>query len=288
MPQVIAVGLGTVFTVQGAKHTSSKNTDPMQTLAWLAKDNRPPESRKIGHVNHKHHPGKGRTLRTPQDAYIYAAEIFEAHWRKTLDALGLAKWPIALVPVPASCTTRESPQGERWPARAFAEQLETRGLGTVRGCVVNRKPTDAQTNSRVRIPAKKIAANLVQLGAPKRGEAVVFVDDVVTWGARMAAMNHVLAWEGPASAVCIAFTGTTDEVVDCYQAKKRSSPTTPPLVRGPSPSQSPTRRASDDGFMSGATGFDYAVRLGDGTQVSGRSDACESTTQRSRRTGGGI
>lgn len=223
MPQIVAVGLGTLYTVSGAKQSTSSNKGPMQTLVWLAKNNRPVDKRKTGPVSHPWHPsGAARTLTTPEEAYLYAAEIF-THPKLlpySLNALGVAGWPIALVPIPASSTTRGSGEGERWPALAFARELERHGVGRVRRCVVNKAATNEQTASGARTPAHEIAANLELLDYPKEGEAVVFVDDVITWGKRMAAVNHVLGWSGPTAAVCIAFTSDGD-VVDCLDPKKR-------------------------------------------------------------------
>jgi hypothetical protein len=216
--------LGTLFTVQSAKLSSAPNSGPMQTLAWLAKNNRPPEKRKVGFVKHTWHPAEEAiSLSTPDDAYGYAAEIFTAPAVRghALEALGIAAWPIALVPVPASCTVRNRTPGERWPALAFAEQLAARGLGRVVPCVVNKKPTQEQTTSRSRTPAHEVAENLEVIGTPPRGHSVVFVDDVITWGARTAAMNHALQWTGPTAAMCIAFTNEGHGAVDCYQPKKR-------------------------------------------------------------------
>lgn len=71
MPQLVAIGLGTLFTVFGGKMSGAANTGPMQTLAWLAKNNRPPDKRKSGMVAHQWHPSKEpRSLSTPEDAYL--------------------------------------------------------------------------------------------------------------------------------------------------------------------------------------------------------------------------
>jgi predicted amidophosphoribosyltransferase len=103
---------------------------------------------------------------------------------------------------------------------AFARALEARKIGRVRRCLVNKQRTEEQTATRMRVPAHRIAENLEIVSSPQKREAVVFVDDVITWGNRMAAVNHVLAWSGPTAAVCIAFTNDGD-IVDCLTLKKR-------------------------------------------------------------------
>jgi hypothetical protein len=223
MPQLVALGLGTLYTVQGAKHSNSTNIGPMQTLAWLVKDNRPPDERKTGRVAHKWHPDKAsRLLETPQDAYEYAAEIYTSTAKRALDVLGLPKWSIALVPAPASCTTKVASSHGRWPALAMAKALEVRGFGRVVPCLVNKKATDEQTLAPgKRTPAHEIASNMEIVAKPPSGHAVLFVDDVITWGRRLAAMNHVLQWRGPTAALCVAFTSEQGSTVDCYKPKRR-------------------------------------------------------------------
>jgi hypothetical protein len=210
VPKLTAVGLGTMYTVHGARGSTSKNIGPMQTLAWLAKDNRPPGERKTGPIKHPFHPG----------TQFARLETYENILKRTLEVLGLRGYPIALVPVPASCTTAKSLPGERWPARAFARQLAKRGFGTVKRCIVNIQPTQEQTNTGSRTPAHEIAANMKKIATPASGEAVIFVDDIITWGKRMSAVHHVLDWGGLSGALCIAFTND-DETVNCYQPKKR-------------------------------------------------------------------
>jgi hypothetical protein len=220
--KVVAAGIGTLCTVFGGKYSASANASPMQTLAWLAKNNREPDKRKKGNVNHPRHPsGEPRLLATPADAYVYAAELITSPGvnRALLKALGIAGFPIALVPIPASETTKRRSSDERWPARDLAEELQSRGMGTVRLCVVNKTAREMQTSSKVRLPAHDVAANLDVIARPARGEAVLFVEDVITWGVSVATIDHVLGWKGPTAAICVAFSdkGTAD----CYLPRKR-------------------------------------------------------------------
>jgi hypothetical protein len=220
--KIVVGGIGTLCTVFGGKHSASANASAMQTLAWLAKNNREPDQRKKGNVNHPYHPsGKPRLLATPADAYAYAAEVLTAPRLKPLllKALGVTGSSIALVPVPSSETTRKRSTGERWPARDLAEQLQERGMGTVRLCVVNKTAREMQTSTQRRIPAPEVVANLEVIARPARGEAVIFVDDVITWGVSVATMDHVLGWDGPTTAICVAFSDKA--TADCYQPRKR-------------------------------------------------------------------
>jgi len=220
-----AAGLGTLFTVKGAKLSNAAHIDEMQTLAWLAKANRAAGARKVGFVNHPWHPSKEEQyLSTPDDAYAYAASIFASPevWPHVLADLGLEGKAIALVPMPASCTTKSSAPGERWPALALAKALASHGLGNVYPCVVNRSVTQEQTASKVRIQAHAIADNHEVLVRPPLGHAFLLVDDVITWGKRTAAVDHSLGGRRDTGAICIAFTDDNTQTEDAYRPKLRT------------------------------------------------------------------
>jgi hypothetical protein len=222
VPQLSAIGLGTLYSVYGAKQSSSTNIGAMQTLAWLAKDNRAPEKRKVGVVAHPHHPIGQQRLETPEAAYSYAADIFGAKKDRTLELLGLTGWPISIVPVPSSSATRDRKAGDRWPALALANALAVRSFGSVLPCLRNKKLVEAKTVSGKGRAAHEIADNITVGVRPAAGRAVLFVDDVITWGKTIAAMNHAMGWSGPTAALCIAFTHDTDEgKINCYQPKVR-------------------------------------------------------------------
>ncbi len=225
MAQIIAAGLGTMFTVQGGKVTSAQHVSQMQTLAWLAKDNRPAASRKTGRINHAYYPrDENRLLTTPADAYAYAAEAIEHNWSKCYSSwMGVDPRKAVFVPLPASNITPTSGLAARWPARALAAQLVKRGLGTLCPGVVNREARSEQASNRSqRTPAHEIAANTVIIARPPLGSHVVFVDDVITWGNRMAASHYKLNWPGPVGALCVAFTNDDPELKDCYTPKRRA------------------------------------------------------------------
>jgi hypothetical protein len=221
----MAIGLGTLYTVQGGKLSNSTNIDPMQTLGWLAKNNRPQDKRKTGYIQHTFHPRKELVrLETPEDAYAYAAAVFMATKSKALEALGLEGRRLTLVPIPASGTTVDPKTQERWPALAFARALSAKGVGSVCTCLVNREARSAQTLSPgKRLEAHEITKNTSVSLLPRSavGSAVLFVDDVITHGRRMAAANHSLNWMGPTAGLCIVFTHETGQTVDCYTPKRR-------------------------------------------------------------------
>jgi hypothetical protein len=221
--KVTSVGLGTLYTAFAGKQSGVPHFSEMQTLAWLAKENRPPEQRKTGLVEHKFHPREARVLRTPDDARLYAAEIYEFNWSVYMQVIGVDPARVCFVPLPASSTTRTTSLSERWPARSFAVQLVSRGLGTMDACLVNKQPRAEQTSQGSRIPAHEICANTEVLSRPAADRHIVFVDDVITWGSRIAASHRALSWSGVAGAICIAFTNDhkAQAPEDCYQPKAR-------------------------------------------------------------------
>jgi hypothetical protein len=209
VPSIIAAAIGTYYKYKGGY--SGANESSMRQLVWLAKNNRPqPPS---AFVDHPLHPGTAKWLNTTDEAYLYLAEVF-ARWPHLGTALVTPKGPIALVPLPASETTRAT-MGGRWPSLRLAESLAKLGFGAVRPCLVNRVATKAQTSSGSRIVAHEVAANTEVIERPRDGETVVYVDDVATYGHRIAGSDAALAPAGAKAVLCIAFTGASDGI-DCY------------------------------------------------------------------------
>lgn len=215
MKTITAVALGTYYTPRSPH--AGPNADPMRGLVWWAKNNRA-DLDTTWSLNHPLHPAQTpRRINSPALAYGYAAEIFAAtmsHIRKRLE---LGESRLALVPVPASEVDRSTLEATRWPARELARELQLRGVGTVRLCIANRVPV--KPKHEVSRTATAIASNLIRIDDVPRDEVVVYVDDLITWGATIAAADHVLQPVTNVCAMAIAFTDSTP--MDAYKARRR-------------------------------------------------------------------
>ena len=126
---------------------------------------------------------------------------------------------VALIPVPASGTTMETQATGRWPAKRLAEALARLGLGSPIPCVVHRvaKPPKHATGDKT--PAEELRHNLVALQTVPSGYVPVYVDDVISWGNHVAAVDDALGAPEGARALVIAFADK--HTVDAYEMRRR-------------------------------------------------------------------
>jgi hypothetical protein len=166
------------------------NANPMRGLVYLVTNQRKepiPSS-----IQHPLHPGnRMMRLETPANAYAYVAEIVAVHQRDVRTALAITRPNIALVPIPAANVVRGNRATDRWPSRDLALELERLGFGKVRPCVVHKDAMRPRF-SYEEDPAHELAQNLVIIGRPMPNEAVVYVDDIVTSGDRISAIDQAL------------------------------------------------------------------------------------------------
>ncbi|MDI1451792.1 hypothetical protein [Polyangium sp. 6x1] len=180
------------------------NANPMRGLVYLVTNQRKepiPSS-----IQHPLHPGRTMMrLETPASAYAYVADIVAVHERDVRSALGITKPNIALVPIPAANVVRGNRTTDRWPSRDLALELERLGFGKVRPCVVHKDAMRPRF-SYEEDPAHDLAQNLVIIGRPMPNEAVVYVDDIVTSGDRVAAIDQALGQPPTAGIVTTALS----------------------------------------------------------------------------------
>lgn len=166
------------------------NANQMRGLVYLVTNQRKepiPSS-----IQHPLHPSNMMLrLETPATAYEYVAEIVAVHEREVRQALGLTRPNIALVPVPAANIVRTNRTTDRWPSRDLAMALERLGFGKVRQCVVHKDAMRPRFSYEEE-PASELTQNFVILGRPMPNEAVVYVDDIVVSGDRVAAIDQAL------------------------------------------------------------------------------------------------
>jgi hypothetical protein len=192
------------------------NANPMRGLVYLVSNQRKepiPSS-----IQHPLHPGKQlMRLESPKDAYAYAADVVAVHERDVRTMLGITRPNIALVPIPSSNIMRLNRTTDRWPSRDLAMELERLGFGKVRPCVVNMTALRPRF-SYEEDPAHESAQNLVLIGKPMPNEAVVYVDDVVMTGERVAAIDQALG-QPPGAGILTVAVAEEKARLDAYRTR---------------------------------------------------------------------
>lgn len=176
------------------------------------------------------HPAGGDevTLRSTAELIEYAVDLFVS----TCPILTKGNGKVAFVPVPSSEATlanlARTNVKTRWGARDVCTALQARNLGTMRPCVVFSQPVDPTHTAERRMPSSELVPllQLVEDELPEEEELVVYVDDVVSTGAHIAAVDYVLTsvWgEAPAEAIVVGY----DEpyvgyptAEDCYDIRE--------------------------------------------------------------------
>jgi len=225
MPSFNVVGLGTMFTVFGGKATPALNVKPMQMLAWLVKENRPPAEQRTGTLQHPAHPsGMREQLRSTDEAHEYVARIYARIWPGVLSRLGAKKdTRIIFVPVPASNVTHETTDQARWPGRKMALRLEQLGLGQCSPALRHIAAHEEQAKSKIRTSPSERFERMSCAPLDLVGDArVILVDDISTHGATLAAAHAHLGETTVLGGICTAFTHmTNDPPDDCFDVEVR-------------------------------------------------------------------
>lgn len=209
--EIQAFAMGTYY--KSRSPNASDDASDIRGLVYHAKANNPDIRPQV-----VRHPACGhKKLETPDDAYTFVADAFEAKMPKLLELLGADAANLALVPIPSSEATEDSLDHCRWPALRIAVKLAERGIGKVRVAVVQKKKTKPQRGAG----ARELLGNLELL--PRRWrvkKTIVYVDDLITWGAHIAAVDHLLDQPRGAAAFAIGFTdGTT--YATCTRFRRR-------------------------------------------------------------------
>jgi hypothetical protein len=192
------------------------NANPMRGLVYLVTNQRKEPIPST--IQHPMHPSNQMVrLETPASAYSYVADILSVQGRDVRAALGITRPNIALVPVPAPNIMRQNRMTDRWPARELAVELERLGFGKVRQCFVHKESTRPRF-SYEEDPAHEIVPNLVNIGRPLPSEAVVYVDDLVLSGDRVAALDYAFGQPPGAGVITTAFADEKTKH-DAYRAR---------------------------------------------------------------------
>jgi hypothetical protein len=210
MKIVPVVAVGTYYKYKSP--AAGPNAGSMQGLVWHAKQNRSPPLADKWQLHHPRHPaGTPVAVGNGPQAYAYAANVL--HAVAAVAWLNPGSLPVALIPVPASNTTRATMQTGRWPARELANELAQRGVGRVCLALAQKVGTESQKGARGKM--LPLLENLEVVALPHASEFVVYVDDVITYGEHVAAVDRVLRPTGVSGAVVIGITHSVTR--DAYE-----------------------------------------------------------------------
>jgi hypothetical protein len=193
----------------------------MRGLFYRVKDNNAKTQKHGQRMNHPRHPsGEDHVIQTADQARRYVAEIFNARRQRIFELLGLAGRNVAFIPIPSSKTTRDT-LAAGWNASRLADALAAGGGGIVRACVAWKTATSSRAEGGDEVPAEELVRRIEIVSAPPDDEALLFVDDLLTWGNHVAAVDQILVAAGrPAGAFTVATTDGKD-CVDCFVPRMR-------------------------------------------------------------------
>lgn len=184
---------------------ASDDADLMRGFVYLTKNNR--ENNSSIWFRHPSHPTPaGLLVRNAQEAWQFTADVLSQGklWEHAVAYLKKQVPNPALVPIPASCTTADNIDG-RWAARGLAHAIAGNGIGRVLLAVVNKQATEPTRGKHV--PPSELIKNLVTHDAGLQPwETVVYVDDVLTWGNHIVAVDQFMGCPESAFGVTVAAT----------------------------------------------------------------------------------
>lgn len=215
MPTVPVLALGTYYTTTAP--SPAANAHAMRQLCWWAKND---PSKANYPFEFPTGPGQGVTIRTPTDAYDYIAQRIHERvpWMRHYFRIG--NRPLVIVPIPSSSVTLENYWTARWSGREIGQRLEAQKAGRLALTLVNRQQLPKK-HEGAKLSLDELRRQLVFSPArPRSDEAILYVDDVLTWGRHLWAVHSCLGSPPGACGVVIA---TTDAApcADALEARAR-------------------------------------------------------------------
>lgn len=191
MREIRGVALGTYYAKGSSEAKASPKASDMRGLVFAVKNNRePPNALQV--IGHARHPATPPGLKVDRsNAIEYVAAIVNRHLPLIRSRLGIQAGGAVLVPVPSSTVTKATLGSDRFPALKLALALEAIGLGECCPLAANVVPGGGKTAGTTKT-IDSILENLLALRAPPPKKAIVLIDDVVTTGADLAAMDVFL------------------------------------------------------------------------------------------------
>jgi hypothetical protein len=185
------------------------NAWDVRWLVWWAKDD-PAKRKQDLWIRHPGHPsGKTTRINSGAGAQLYSAEIMSWHMPGIRKWLGLDGRPIAFVPVPSSSVTQATSHTGRWSGREIGRYLQARGDGRLCLPMVNHRPIPPKAAGNDP-SVEELYRNYRAIASVPRGYQIVYLDDTVTWGSHLAALDLALGEPEGAAAICIACTDSTE------------------------------------------------------------------------------
>jgi hypothetical protein len=205
---------GTYYT----KYATSPgpNADEMRNLAYWAK------GKWSGANVTLQHPwffdGQAQHVGSTAEACQYVATLIENNIEDVREYLGIPDdGAIEWVPVPSSQLIASNINTERCCGREIGRLLAQAGLGTCSILVVNREPMPSKLDGNREPDYEDYLNNYVRVADPDSGSYQIYLDDIVTRGKHVAAMNVVLGQPDGASLLTI---GRTDKATrDAYEVR---------------------------------------------------------------------
>jgi hypothetical protein len=192
----------------------------MRWLLWWAK-NDPEKKCREQWLQHPFHPANRPLLiNSPQTAYDYCTALVIATNPDLREDFKIGTHEkILFVPVPSSSATRANWQTVRWSGREIGQRLEKAGLGTLGILAVNQKPMIQKTKGG-KASYQELHDNYQLLYTVPKGYRVVYLDDILTHGAHVAALDAKLG--SPEKAGCLCFGLTETPTRNAYDAQLRT------------------------------------------------------------------
>jgi hypothetical protein len=206
MREIRGAAIGTYYAKGAHAAGKSSHASPMRGLVYAVKNNRPvpnPPQR----ISHARHPSPVPMAVDRDNAVEYLEAIVRRHGRRIREYLGTAPSAL-LVPVPSSSVIAATLETDRFPAYKLARAYERAGLGQCAVLAVNRAAKPAKTTSGRRT-ADDLLANLEIHAERPTGADLILIDDLVTSGASLAALDKLLGASGKVRAFCVAQTDST-------------------------------------------------------------------------------
>jgi hypothetical protein len=209
MREIPYFSLGTYYTTRA--QTEGPNAFEMRNLVYHAKDNN--RGAAIVNVGHAWHPGEfAERVACATDAWDYVADMIAANKEAIFGALGLPRNPlIQWVPVPSSVMVRWNHRQVRCCGREIGARLEARGIGSLAMLVCNKQPSNGITT------IEQFYDNYELLAHPNREAWQIYLDDVLTWGKHVAALDRFLGEPNEAKLLTIARTDKGEH--DAYEVR---------------------------------------------------------------------
>ncbi len=221
MRSIPGLTLTTYYAVGAAGGATTPNAPPVRGLTYAVKDNRnPPNPPQL--IADPRHPGTPPGAMVDRNnAVTYVAEIVERHLKTIRKILGIEDDDAALVPIPSSAVVYATIRTARWPARKLALALQRVGLGMCRTLVVNKAPVSGKTSGGTQRTAEEILDNLRNVAPTPTDRPIILVDDTVTTGASVVAMDTVL---GRPDKIQVFAVGLTDSIAvdDAFRRRRFS------------------------------------------------------------------